>query len=49
MERRKPTEELGGSFNYSDEREPNGFLHMDTTEDITFIATLNGIGLGEER
>lgn len=49
VKRGKTMEGLGGYFKYSDEREPNGFLHVCTTEDIIFIATLNGIGLGEER
>lgn len=48
-ERRKAAEELGGYFNYPDEREPNSFLHIYTMGDIVFITTLNDVGLGGER
>lgn len=49
MKRGRAVGKLGGDFNYSDERDPNSFLHMYTTEDIIFIAPQKSIGLGEEK
>lgn len=45
-ERRKVVEELGGYFNYLDEREFNSFFYIYIMGDIVFIIILNDVGFG---